>query len=311
MLDTCKRQLKALLNTIWIWGFRTFYRLTGAWSWRGQSTGLIYSDIRIPTGSDSIGARLYSNHQGEQKPLIVYIHGGGWVVGDLETHHHFCIALSNASDCTVVSLDYRLAPEHPFPASQDDCLAAVEWLAEHAHNTMLCNGQLVIAGDSAGGNLATCVCLELGETSRQKVIGEVLIYPATNHYSAGSGSYVVKAKGQLLTTDLMVWFWDTYLGKCTGEEPEIQRAFPARYSNLATLPATLLITAENDPLRDEGRAYAQQLEQAGVPVNYHHFANAEHGFACSAGPTDDHRLFMTQLTDWLDGLDSNNTRAGN
>tara|TARA_R110001592_G_scaffold363043_2_gene679761 strand:- start:14018 stop:14953 length:936 start_codon:yes stop_codon:yes gene_type:complete len=310
MLDTLKHWLAELRQTIWVWSFRTFYRLTGAWSWRGQNSNLVFSDIRIPTKTGSIGARLYSGQQGAEKPLIVYIHGGGWVIGDLETHHHFCIALSDASNCTVVALDYRLAPEHPFPASQDDCLAAVEWLAEHARNVVLCNGDLVIAGDSAGGSLATCVCLELGESSRQKIIGEILIYPATDHYSAGSGSYVVKAKGQLLTTDLMVWFWDTYLEKRDGSEPEVQRAFASRADNLATLPATLLITAENDPLRDEGRAYAQQLEQAGVPVSYHHFANAEHGFACSAGPSDDHRLFMNQLKDWLTGLESDKSRAG-
>jgi len=309
MLDNLKCWLAVIRQRIWIWGFRTFYRLTGGWNWRGQSTDVVFSDIRIPAATGPIGARLYSSEQGEEKPLIVYIHGGGWVVGDLETHHHFCITLSDVSGCTVVALDYRLAPEHPFPASQDDCLAAIDWLAGNSRDAVLCNGQLIIAGDSAGGNLATCACLELEEDSRQKIEGEILIYPATDHYSAGSGSYVVKAKGQLLTTDLMVWFWDTYLEKRTGAEPEVQRAFPKRSDNLATLPPTLLITAENDPLRDEGRAYAEQLQQLGVSVTYHHFANAEHGFACSAGPIDDHLLFMNQLKDWLADLDSGEARA--
>lgn len=304
MLDTFKKWLAVLRQTIWVWGLRTFYRLTGSWHWRGQSTNVVFSDISIPATNGSIGARLYSSVQGAEKPLIVYMHGGGWVIGDLQTHHHFCVALSDVSGCTVVALDYRLAPEHPFPASQDDCLAAITWLAENARDAVLCNGQLIIAGDSAGGNLATCVCLELEKGSRQKIKGEILIYPATDHYSVGSGSYVVKAKGQLLTTDLMVRFWDTYLEKRTGAEPEVQRAFPKRSDNLATLPPTLLITAENDPLRDEGRAYAEKLQQAGVAVTYHHFANAEHGFACSAGPIEDHLLFMNQLKDWLAKLDS-------
>jgi acetyl esterase len=303
MLDTLISWLAEVRQTIWVWGFRTFYRLTGAWSWRGQSTDIVFSDIQIPAKTGSIGARLYSSQQGAEQPLIVYIHGGGWVVGDLETHHHFCIALNDASACTVVALDYRLAPEHPFPASQDDCLAAVDWLANNARDVVLCNGQLIVAGDSAGGNLAACVCLELGEESRKKVKGEILIYPATDHYSAGTGSYVVKAKGQLLTTDLMIWFWDTYLRKRTGAEPEVQRAFPKRSDKLATLPPTLLVTAENDPLRDEGRAFAEQLEQAGVAATYHHFAEAQHGFACSAGPTMDHTLFMKQLKEWLAQLD--------
>ena len=125
MLDNLKRWLAGMRQSIWIWGFRTFYRLTGGWNWRGQSTDVVFSDMNIPATNGSIGARLYSSQQGEGKPLIVYIHGGGWVVGDLETHHHFCITLSHVSGCTVVALDYRLAPEHPFPAGQDDCLAAV------------------------------------------------------------------------------------------------------------------------------------------------------------------------------------------
>lgn len=204
MLDTLKKWLAGLRQAIWVCGLRTFYRLAGRWHWRGQSTDVVFSDINIPATNGSIGARLYSSTQGAEQPLIVYIHGGGWVIGDLETHHHFCIALSDVSGCTIVALDYRLAPEQPFPASQDDCLAAINWLAENARDAVLCNGQLIIAGDSAGGSLATCVCLELEENSRQKIKGEILIYPATDHYSAGSGSYVVKAKGQLLTTDLMV-----------------------------------------------------------------------------------------------------------
>jgi acetyl esterase len=299
MLDALKSWLAGLHQVIWVGAFRRFYRLGGAWNWRGQSTDIVFSDIRIPAAAGSIGARLYSSQQGAEKPLIVYIHGGGWVIGDLESHHHFCIALSDASHCTVVALDYRLAPEYPFPAGQDDCLAAIDWLAKNARDVVLCNGQLIVAGDSAGGNIAACVCLELGESSRQKIKGEILIYPATDHYSAGSGSYVVKAKGQLLTTKRTVRFWDTYLQQRTGAEPEVQRAFPKRSDNLAALPPTLLITAENDPLRDEGRAYAEQLEKADVAVTYHHFDTAEHGFACSDGPTEDHRLFMRQLKEWL------------
>ena len=284
MLETVRNWLAALLQPLWVWFLRKFYRLNSARGWRKHSTEVTFSDLQIPAATQTIPARLYHCPQGTQRPLIVYLHGGGWVIGDLDTHHHFCLALSAASDCSVIALDYRLAPEHPFPAPQDDCLTATEWLAAHALDLTPCNGQLLIAGDSAGANLATCLCLELGQSSRQKIVGEMLIYPATDHYSAGSASYVEKAKGQLLTSNLMIWFWDTYLEKRTGAEPEVQRAFPQRSNDLASLPPTLLITAENDPLRDEGRTYAEQLKQAGVPVSYHHFANAEHGFACSAGP---------------------------
>ena len=125
-------------------------------------------------------------------------------------------------------------------------------MAQHAASVAPCNGTLVIAGDSAGGNLTACICLELEAAARARVIGEVLIYPATDHYTVARPSYVEKATGQMLTTELMQWFWDRYLGARSAADPEVQRAFPMRADNLAGLPPTLLLTAENDPLRDDG-----------------------------------------------------------
>ncbi|MEM8662219.1 MAG: alpha/beta hydrolase [Pseudomonadota bacterium] len=290
---------KGLSQTLRVLAMRRFYRFISAWGWRRWTSPITFTDVRIPCEPLSVGTRLYSPQQSEDKPLIVYIHGGGWVMGDLETHHSFCLALGEASACNVIALDYRLAPEHAFPAAHDDCLAATSWLVDHARDLVPCNGKLIIAGDSAGGNLATCTTLELEAERREKVLGQLLIYPATDHYSVGTGSYVIKAKGQLLTSSMMLWFWDTYLGGAGSTEPMTERAFPARSEHLAEQPPTMVITAEGDPLRDEGKLYAEALEKAGVATTYHHFANAAHGFACSDGPTADHVLLMNQFKAWL------------
>jgi acetyl esterase len=305
MLNTAIHWLAGLLQPLKVWGLRWFYRLESAWNWRRDGCSMPHIDMRIPVGDVAIGARLYVNALGADRPLILYIHGGGWVIGDLQSHHPFCRALAHHSGCSVIALDYRLAPEHPFPAAQDDCLAAAAWVAERATGLAPCNGKLVIAGDSAGGNLASCTCLELAESARDKFIGAVLIYPATDHYSVARASYTEKATGQALTTSLMQWFWDNYLGGKSPDDPGLQRAFPLRADNIASLPPTLLVTAENDPLRDEGIAFAELLRQHGVPVDYHHVDDADHGFACGHGPSRDFRVFIGQLDGWLRQLEAN------
>lgn len=303
MLNTIKAWLAGLLETLKVWGFRTFYRLESAWNWRGDKPSVPHIDLQVPGGGTDITARLYANSLGKTRPLILYIHGGGWVLGDLESHHPFCRALSHHTGCTVIALDYRLAPENRFPAAQDDCLAATRWIAERAAELAPCNGKLVFAGDSAGGNLATCTCLALDEPARAKVIGELLIYPATDHYSTGYNSYTEKATGQALTTDLMQWFWNSYLGGQAPSDPNVQRAFPIRAANLACLPPTLLVTAENDPLRDEGAAFVERLREADVAVEYHHFDGADHGFACGHGPTEHFQTFIAKVDTWIKQLD--------
>ncbi len=303
MMHTLRRWLAGLWQVIKVRAYRSYYRISNARAWRGYTASGAFTDLRIPLHGISIGARLYNNALGGQRPLIVYFHGGGWVIGDLETHHPFCQALSQASGCSVIALDYRLAPEHRFPAALDDCLGATRWIAQHAATLGTNNSRLVIAGDSAGGNLATCTCLELDPRAAQAVAGQALIYPATDHYSGGFASYIERATGQVLTSRLMQWFWDTYLGGQSAQAPQLQRAFPLRSSRLASLPPTLLVTAQKDPLRDEGRAYGEKLQQAGVPVRSHHFASAAHGFACSEGPHADFHSFMQHFTTWLAQLD--------
>ena len=161
---------------------------------------------------------------------------------------------------------------------------------------------MVIAGDSAGGNLATCTCLQLDGASRSRVAGQLVLYPATDHYSIHYPSHLERAKGSSLTTKRLYFFWDTYLGSDNRRAVTAARALPSRAANLSSLPPMLLITAEYDPLRDEGVDYAAKCSAAGVQVNHRHFANAKHGFACSEGPTPDFDKVMQDARDWLQTL---------
>ena len=299
-----------MFNTAKVFLLRAFYRFISAWAWRGHKNDAVFSVLQISTPAGPLAIRMYANDQGADKPLVVYVHGGGWVIGNLKTHHPFCQELCSQSACTVVSVDYRLAPEHPYPAAHDDCLAATRWVIEHIAELGPNNGQLVLAGDSAGANLATCTALALDAAERSVTIGELLIYPTTDHYSTPYPSSVEKAKGYKLTTKIMHWFWDTYTGKIKisksidsnpADKPRL-RATPLNAANLAALPSTFLITAEHDPIRDEGIAYADKLRDAGVELQYRHFEQAQHGFACSEGPTPDFQRLMNDIVRWLTNL---------
>ncbi len=283
--------------------FRWFYRLLSARAWRKSISSRPdddYSVIQIATPQGQMALRIYASSDGGDKPLIVYFHGGGWVIGDLGTHHPFCRELCARSGCTVVSVDYRLAPEHPWPAAHDDCFNATSWISNNLATLGPNNQTMVLTGDSAGANLASCTCLQLGEAERARVAGEILIYPVTDHYSKPYPSYSEKGKGYALSSGLMFWFWDTYLG---GATPFPENTTPLRAENLHTLPPTLLITAENDPLRDEGIAYGEKLRNAGVEVQYKHFENDQHGFACSEGPTPSFNILMADISTWVGKLE--------
>ncbi len=291
-----------MLQKIKVWGFRKYYRFISARGWKGHRSEIHWGALEIPSSAGPIHGRIYNSGAGADKPVVVYFHGGGWVIGDLETHHPFCQELSARCDCTVIAVDYRLAPEHPFPAGPEDCLAAVKWIAGHIGDFGPSNGRLVVAGDSAGGNLATCTCLELDPATRDRIAGAAVLYPAVDHYTAGFPSYVERATGQTLTSNFMVFFWDTYLAGVDHRGPEAARAFPLHSDRLASLPPTLLVTAEFDPLRDEGRAFAEKLRAAGVQLHYRHFERAAHGFACSEGPNQDYVALLDDMAAWLEGL---------
>ena len=289
-----------MLNKIKVFLLRWIYRLMSAWAWRGWKSNAAHSVLQIPTPAGPIALRMYANERGADKPLIVYFHGGGWVIGDLVTHHPFCEVLGSQSGCTLISVDYRLAPEHPYPAAHDDCLEASRWVISKLAELGPNNGTVILAGDSAGANLATCTCLSLKAEERGKVAGEIVIYPVTNHYSSPSPSYLEKASGYALSSNLMRWFWDVYLSNGSGDYP--RRTTPLQADNLASLPPTLLVTAEHDPLRDEGVAYGESLRASVVLVQHKHFEQEQHGFACSQGPTPSFKTLTIDIVNWIKNL---------
>ncbi len=248
-------------------------------------------DLTAPGPHGVIPLRLYRNRSaGEQasQPVLVFFHGGGWVFGDIETHDILCRHLAKAADCTVISVDYRLAPEHKFPAAYDDSRAATLWVAENAAKLGIDRNRIAVGGDSAGGNLATTVALMAAHSGlNPPLMFQVLIYPAVDMGFAHP-SYTQMGEGYTLTAAGMRWFRDHYLRS----EADIAdwRASPLRAKDLSRLPPALVITAGHDPLCDEGVDYARKLEQAGVPVTYRHFPGQMHGFAGASGwirETDD------------------------
>jgi acetyl esterase len=208
-------------------------------------------------------------------PVYVYFHGGGWVIGDLESHDVLCRQLTAESGACVIAVDYRLAPEHKFPAAADDAWAATRWIVGHAGELGVDAGRLAVGGDSAGGNLAAVVALMARDAGGAAIALQVLIYPVTD-VGRESPSYADFADGYMLTRDSMRWFTAHYLGR--KEEANDWRVSPLRAPSLVGLPPALILTAGFDPLRDEGAAYATRLREAGVTVDYVSFGGMIHGF---------------------------------
>ena len=233
------------------------------------------SDRRIPGPAGEIPVRIYRPEGRAPFPALVYFHGGGWVIGSVETHDGSCRDLANRIGCVVVSVDYRLAPESRFPAAAEDCFAATRWVAAHAGELGVDARRIGVGGDSAGGNLAAVVALMARDRSGPALRHQLLVYPVTDA-DFTRASYRENAEGYLLTTKAMEWFWGHYAPEAAQRtEPY---AAPLRAKDLAGLPPAFVLTAEYDPLRDEGEAYAQRLEQAGVPTVRTRYAGAIHGF---------------------------------
>jgi acetyl esterase len=209
-------------------------------------------------------------------PALIYFHGGGWVIGDLETHDVLCRQLTAGAGIAVVSVDYRLAPEHKFPAAADDAWAATRWVAAHATDLGVDAGRLAVGGDSAGGNLAAVVALLARDQGGPAIALQVLLYPVTD-VAAEAQSYADFADGFMLTRDSMRWFIAHYLNDRS--QATDWRVSPLRAPSLAGLPPTLVVTAGFDPLRDEGDAYARRLREAGVRVDHVCYGGMLHGFA--------------------------------
>ena len=213
-------------------------------------------------------------------PALVYFHGGGWTIGDLDTHDVVCRVLADLGRCAVVSVDYRLAPEHKFPAAVDDAVAATRWVASEAARLGLDARRIAVGGDSAGGNLAAVVALIARDDGGPPLAMQTLIYPATD-MAADTPSHLRYGEGYLLTRDAILWFRSNYLRDAADEAD--WRASPLKAADLSRLPPAYVITAGFDPLVDEGRAYVDRLQAAGVPVTYECFEGMIHGFVTMGG----------------------------
>ena len=232
-------------------------------------------DRYIPGLAGEIPVRVYSPQGREPFPVLVFFHGGGFALGNIEGCDELCRALTNAAGCIVVSVDYRLAPEHKFPAAADDCYAATRWVAENSEAIGGDPTRIAVGGDSAGGNLAAAVTLMARDRGTPPLVYQLLVYPATN-FAFDTPSYRENAEGYFLTKDDCVWFWLLYLrSEADGDNPY---ASPLRAEDLRELPPALVITAEFDPLRDEGEAYAARLREANVTTTCTRYNGMIHGF---------------------------------
>ncbi len=240
---------------------------------------------RVVPGMVDVPVRVYTPEgaRGGGAPLLVWLHGGGWVIGDLDTADATARALANRSGAVVVSVDYRLAPEHTAPTALDDSVAALRWAVEHGGELGVDATRVAVGGDSAGGNLAAALCQRVRDDGGPAIAFQLLVYPVVD-CTLTHPSMDENAEGYFLTKDAMVWFVDHYLDTLDPKHPSVS---PLHADSLAGLPPALVLTAEFDPLRDEGEAYAAALRDAGVRVESVRYDGQIHGFFGMAALLDD------------------------
>lgn len=241
--------------------------------------------------------RIYTPNGTGPFPLLVFFHGSGFVLCSLDTHDGVCRNLCSAAGCVVVSVDYRLAPEHKFPAGAEDCYAATKWSAAHARELDADPARMAIAGDSAGGNMVAVAALMIRDKGGPELRGQLMIYPVTDYYKPGHPSYVDNAEGYGLTAAGMRWFWHHYLNSET--EADNPYVSPLRASNLRGVPSALIITAEYDVLRDEGERYGKRLAEAGVATKITRYDGMHHGFFQMYGIVDKAKDALEESAAWL------------
>ncbi|MFF3756642.1 alpha/beta hydrolase [Streptomyces sp. NPDC002185] len=249
-------------------------------------------DTTLPGPGGTLPVRIYRPAAAEGPlPVLVYFFGGGWTLGSIETGDAICRSLANAAGCLTVAVGYRLAPEHKFPAAVDDCDAGVRWIAEHAGRYGGDATRIAVAGDSAGGNLAAAVTLRNRDAGGPPLVAQLLVYPNTD-YLADTASRRENTDPLLFNDKSVHWYWDNYLA--TAEDGVHPLASPLRAPDHTGLPPALVITAEYDPLRDEGEQYADRLRESGVPVESVRYPGVAHGFFAMAGTLDAGRRAVAQ-----------------
>ena len=250
------------------------------------------ADHRVPVTGGEITVRVYKPAGMGPHPVLVFYHGGGWVIGDLYTHDGICRSIVNAAGCAVASVDYRLAPEFKYPVPVEDSYAGLLWVVANATRLGLDSARIAVGGDSAGGNLAAVMALLARDRRGPRLLLQILVYPVTNH-DFGTASYRENGTGFVLTTDDMRWFWRHYLSR--EEQGREMTASPIRAKSLADLPPALVITAGCDPLRDEGDAYAARLRDAGVAVTLTPYPEMFHGFLRMTRILDQSRVLLDEI----------------
>lgn len=258
--------------------------------------------LMIPGPARLIPARLYRpltvREADGLSPCLVFFHGGGWVIGNLDSHDVVCRTLADEGQLVVISIDYRLAPEHKFPAAVDDAIAATDWIARSSRELKIDTARLAVGGDSAGGNLAAIVSIHARDNG-PKIAGQVLIYPATD-FSMSHPSHNEPETDALLTHSVIRWFRDHYLNSAADSED--WRASPARVKQLSDLPPAIVLTAGADPLRDEGDEFARRLSDAGVPVMHRAYPGQFHGFITMGKLLPKANDALREIGNWLKTL---------
>jgi acetyl esterase len=254
-------------------GRRNFNDLVASVTSTGHVAGV--EDRVLTTAAGAVPVRIYRPDQAAGNgPVALFVHGGGWVFGDLESHDGLCRALASASRVVVVAVGYRRAPETPFPGPVEDCLCVAEWLAGNGAELGVDGARLAVAGDSSGANIAAAMTVLARDAGGPQIALQCLAYPATDP-SLSSVSYAEYAQDPFLSRDEMAWYWDQYT---TPEQRADVHAAVALNRNLAGLPPAVVVTAGHDPLRDEGLAYAEALQSADVPATIRHYPGMPHGF---------------------------------
>ena len=264
----------------------------------GLPNEVVTRDVTI---LDSLRGRLYTPPDSAMPlPVLVYLHGGGWVAGSVATHEPFCCLLSKAANVIVLSVEYRRAPEYPHPAALEDALTAAVWAKDNAANWGGDARRLALGGDSAGGQLAAAAANRLCATPGEEFLRALLLlYPVTDYPDANHPSYIENATGYGLEAKLMRWFWEQYAQGAAADDPDMS---PLRLHKLPTLPPTLIATSEYDVLRDEGIAYADRLRGSGAVVTHMHAPDMNHNFAvhpATVARFPQSQTALSRIAEWL------------
>lgn len=255
------------------------------------------SERTMPTPAGDLPITLYTPAGSGPFPLLLYFHGGGFMLPSLPHHDYLCRSLCNGAGCVVIAVHYRLAPEFKFPTAPDDCFAATCWAAQHAPELNGDASHIAVAGDSSGGALAAVTALRCRDEGGPALCGQVLLCPLTAYYRPATPSALAYAEGYMMTRERLIWYLDHYLNDAAAANSPY--AFPLTAPDLRGLPPALVITAEYDVVRDEGERYVERLRAAGVPTTHTRYLGMIHGFFSMVGLLDQAQAANEQTATWL------------